>query len=71
MQAASLLDCLGSWAAGKGSLQQKLTRALIQSIKQGLVAPGVRLPSERSLATALSLSRTTVVAAYDNLREGG
>jgi len=71
MQITSLLDCLGSWAVGKGSLQQKLTRALIQSIKQGLVAPGVRLPSERSLATALSLSRTTVVAAYDNLREGG
>ncbi|MCU1339012.1 MAG: PLP-dependent aminotransferase family protein [Bryobacterales bacterium] len=66
-----LVDYLGPWAAGKGSLQQKLTRALIQTIRHGLLTPGLRLPSERNLAQALSLSRTTVVAAYDNLREGG
>jgi DNA-binding transcriptional MocR family regulator len=71
METRPLIDYLGSWAVGKGSLQQKLTRALIQTIRQGLVTPGVRLPSERSLAASLSLSRTTVVAAYDNLREGG
>lgn len=71
MEAHSVVDYLGPWAAGKGSLQQKLTRALIQTIRLGLLTPGLRLPSERDLARALSLSRTTVVAAYDNLREGG
>src|ERR1700676_3915043 len=71
MEARVVVDYLGPWAAGKGSLQQKLTRALIQTIRHGLLTPGLRLPSERNLSRALSLSRTTVVAAYDNLREGG
>jgi DNA-binding transcriptional MocR family regulator len=71
MEARTVADYLGPWAAGKGSLQQKLTRALTQTIRHGLLTPGLRLPSERNLAQALSLSRTTVVAAYDNLREGG
>jgi DNA-binding transcriptional MocR family regulator len=71
MEVQVLIDYLGQWAAGKGSLQQKLTRALIQAIQNGLLTPGIRLPSERSLAQTLSLSRTTVVVAYDNLREGG
>ena len=39
--------------------------------RKGAVHPGIRLPSERSLAQALSISRTTVVAAYDALRESG
>ena len=71
MEARAVVDYLGPWAAGKGSLQQKLTRALTQTIRHGLLTPGLRLPSERDLARALSLSRTTVVAAYDNLRDGG
>src|ERR1700680_1881901 len=71
MEVQSLADYLGPWAAGKGSLQQKLTLALIQTIRNGVLTPGLRLPSERSLAQALSVSRTTVVLAYDNLREGG
>jgi DNA-binding transcriptional MocR family regulator len=71
MEALALAGYLGAWAAGKGSLQQKLTRALTHTIRQGLLTPGLRLPSERRLAEALSLSRTTVVTAYDNLREGG
>jgi DNA-binding transcriptional MocR family regulator len=71
VEPAGLIDALGPWAAGKGSLQQKLARALTLTIRHGLLLPGIRLPSERALAQALSLSRTTVVAAYDHLREGG
>jgi len=71
VEARAVVDYLGPWASGKGSLQQKLTRSLIQTIRHGLLTPGLRLPSERDLARALSLSRTTVVAAYDNLRDGG
>jgi DNA-binding transcriptional MocR family regulator len=43
----------------------------VDAIRKGAVHPGIRLPSERSLAQALSISRTTVVAAYDALRESG
>ncbi|TDT33969.1 PLP-dependent aminotransferase family protein [Naumannella halotolerans] len=38
-------------------------------IADGRVAPGTRLPSERDLATALGLSRTTVTGAYRTLLE--
>ena len=60
---------LGSWSTGRGALQQKLARALMQVIRAGTIPPGLRLPSERALAQALTVSRTTVVAAYDALRE--
>ena len=71
MDARVLAGNLGTWSAGKGSLQQKLAYALTHVIRQGLLNPGIRLPSERSLAASLALSRTTVVAAYDALRESG
>jgi DNA-binding transcriptional MocR family regulator len=71
MEVQSLVRHLGSWPLGKGALQQKLTRALIQTVRNGYLIPGSRLPSERALAQALRLSRTTVVAAYDALREAG
>ena len=62
---------LGRWSAGQGSLRHKLIVALMDAVRLGGLAPGVRLPSERELAAALSVSRTTVVAAYDALREAG
>src|SRR5689334_7154103 len=71
MDAQALVPHLGVWPAGAGSLQQKLARGLVDAIRQGAIHPGIRLPSERSLAQALSISRTTVVAAYDALREDG
>jgi DNA-binding transcriptional MocR family regulator len=71
MQSADLVNQLGAWSAGKGPLQQKLARALTQAIRAGAIQTGIRLPSERTLAHALSLSRTTVVAAYDTLRDSG
>ena len=71
MQTQALVRLLGSWSGGKGPLQQKLSRGLMQAIRHGVLNPGVRLPSERALAEALRVSRTTVVAAYDALREGG
>jgi len=40
-------------------------------ILDGRVASGTRLPAERELATQLEVSRTTVTAAYAELREAG
>ena len=71
MDAQELVPHLGVWPTGPGPLQHKLARGLVDAIRKGAVHPGIRLPSERSLAQALSISRTTVVAAYDALRESG
>jgi DNA-binding transcriptional MocR family regulator len=40
-------------------------------ILDGRLVPGVRLPAERELAAALDVSRATVTAAYDRLRDQG
>lgn len=69
MDANQLARHLGSWSVGKGALHTQLTTALRNAIRNGAPAPGSRLPSERDLADALAISRTTVVAAYDALRE--
>lgn len=71
MEAQLLVHHLGVWSTGKGSLQQKLAGALARAVRDGTIGPGMRLPSERTLAQALTLSRTTVIAAYDALREAG
>ncbi|GHH71264.1 GntR family transcriptional regulator [Streptosporangium violaceochromogenes] len=50
-------------------------RALAQAVRSlildGRLPVRVRLPAERHLAAALGVSRTTVTAAYDRLREQG
>ena len=61
MNAQELMPHLGVWPTGPGPLQHKLARGLVDAIRKGAVHPGIRLPSERSLAQALSISRTTVV----------
>ncbi len=68
---AALVDALGSWSAGPGPLYAQLAEALDRSLERGDLATGGRLPSERQLSTALGVSRTTVVAAYDQLRATG
>jgi DNA-binding transcriptional MocR family regulator len=62
---------LGRWADGPGPLHRKLADALRQAIDRGHLAVGQRLPAERDLAARLSVSRSTVVAAYDSLRADG
>ena len=66
-----LEELLGPWAAGAAPLNEQLAAAIQQAIDRGDLAPGTRLPSERELAAALGLSRTTVVLAYDRLRGAG
>ena len=56
------------WDGGGDALYAALADALRRLVETGELAPGVRLPSERRLADALSVSRGTVVAAYDLLR---
>src|SRR4051794_16807715 len=60
---------LADWAAGPGSLTARLAGALRKAIDREEIAPGSRLPSERALAEAVAVSRTTIVAAYELLRQ--
>jgi DNA-binding transcriptional MocR family regulator len=52
-------------------LYLRLQAALEEAIKAGEIEAGERLPSERELATILSLSRTTVAGAYRELESRG
>jgi DNA-binding transcriptional MocR family regulator len=62
---------LGPWSAGGGRLHTKLAAAFRRAIERRVLAPGIRLPSERELSRQLLVSRSTVVAAYDSLRAEG
>src|SRR5215472_8009806 len=62
---------LGRWRARQGSLAVRLTGAIREAIATGDLWWGRRLPAERSLAVTLSVSRSTVVQAYDRLRGEG
>src|SRR5215471_3240402 len=62
---------LGDWASGAGPAYRLLADAIRARAEAGALSVGARLPAERSLAGALGISRTTVVAAYDLLRQEG
>ncbi|HEY7484197.1 MAG TPA: PLP-dependent aminotransferase family protein [Streptosporangiaceae bacterium] len=67
----SLVGQLGRWSAGRGPLYLLLAARFRQLIDDGMLAPGTLLPPDRTLAAALAVGRTTVVAAYDTLRQEG
>jgi GntR family transcriptional regulator/MocR family aminotransferase len=52
-------------------LQDQVYRALRGAILSGRMAPGLKLPSTRALAGALSVSRTTTQIAYEQLLAEG
>ncbi|MBJ7416992.1 MAG: GntR family transcriptional regulator, partial [Niveispirillum sp.] len=52
-------------------LQQRLFDRLRGAIVNGAIRPGERLPSTRTLAADLGVSRNTVVAAVDRLTSEG
>ncbi|MFC7024006.1 PLP-dependent aminotransferase family protein [Promicromonospora thailandica] len=67
---ASTARLLGAWHAG-GPAYVALADALRVAVLSGTLAPHTRLPSERELAAALHVSRTTTSGAYARLRELG
>lgn len=66
-----LVRLMGDWCLGDGVLHAQLADQLRRLVVQGKLATGIRLPSERSLAVALGVSRNTVAAAFDQLRGDG
>jgi DNA-binding transcriptional MocR family regulator len=69
----SLLRLLGAWRAQDSAqpAYRQLAQALRMLVLDGRIGIDVRLPGERELAAALGLSRTTVAAAFDRLRDEG
>ncbi len=67
-QLAGMLLASGS---PTGPLHRRLSDGLRELIDLGEIPPEALLPSERALAGAMSVSRTTVVAAYQTLRLEG
>jgi GntR family transcriptional regulator / MocR family aminotransferase len=57
--------------AGREPLGRQIYAALRQRILDGVLAPGDRLPSTRDLGEQLGVSRTIVVAAYEQLLAEG
>ncbi|MET7750013.1 PLP-dependent aminotransferase family protein [Micromonospora sp. NPDC005367] len=75
VRGVQLARLLGQWHSLPGRRRSPDYAALAGAVR-GLLADGrlplgVRLPAERELAEALKISRTTVTAAYRQLRESG
>src|SRR5919199_5789558 len=56
-----------SVAPAQARVTQRICEAIKGQIASGLLGPGARLPSTRSLAAEWGVSRTTVTAAYEQL----
>jgi DNA-binding transcriptional MocR family regulator len=68
---AALADLLGHWPAGDGPLYRLLAARIGRLADTAQLPVGLRLPPERELASALSVSRNTVAMAYQQLRDEG
>ncbi|HET9969867.1 MAG TPA: PLP-dependent aminotransferase family protein, partial [Streptosporangiaceae bacterium] len=71
INAHALADLLGRWPAADGPLYRLLATRIARLADTGELPAGLRLPPERELAAALSVSRNTVAAAYQLLRDEG
>src|SRR6202012_5537855 len=67
----ALADLLGRCPPADGALYRLLAARLGRLADTGELPAGVRLPPERALAAALSVSRNTVALAYQVLRDEG
>ena len=66
-----LAGILAAGLSGDGPLYRQLSDGLKHAVDRGEIPLGTVLPPERVLARSLSVSRATVVAAYDRLKSDG
>ncbi|WP_426565879.1 PLP-dependent aminotransferase family protein [Angustibacter sp. McL0619] len=66
-----LTRLLGAWPSASAPAYAALAGRIRLLVLDGRLPVGVRLPPERELAASLGVSRTTVSAAFDVLRDGG
>lgn len=70
ISARRLVQLLGDWR-GSGHGYLELSESIALLVRDGTVTAGTALPAERPLAEELGVSRTTVSASYQRLRESG
>jgi DNA-binding transcriptional MocR family regulator len=68
---AGIAAALGNWSGGGGPLYRRLAHAFTAAVVAGDLLPGTRLPAERPLAEQLAVSRSTLLAAFDELKREG
>ncbi|WP_216094635.1 PLP-dependent aminotransferase family protein [Jiangella alba] len=66
-----LATMIGDRPEAGGPAYARVAAAIRRLVLDGRLPLDTRLPGERELAAALGVSRTTVTAAYDELRDGG
>jgi DNA-binding transcriptional MocR family regulator len=66
----TMITLLGSWHAG-GPVYEQLAGGIRRLVADGRLPMQTRLPAERHLALELGISRNTVTAAYERLRDEG
>jgi DNA-binding transcriptional MocR family regulator len=71
LDGVALADLLGHWPTAEGPLYRLLAARISRLADTGELPSGLGLPPERDLADALSVSRNTVAAAYQQLRDEG
>ena len=72
LSARALGTLIQNWrTSGNGPAYAALADRIRLLVLDGRLALGTRLPAERELASHLGLSRTTVSAAYADLRDSG
>ncbi|MFP5312492.1 MAG: PLP-dependent aminotransferase family protein [Actinomycetes bacterium] len=71
LTALALSRLLGPWNSGTGPAYRELADVVRLLILDGWIPLETALPSERTLCSALGISRTTVTAAYSSLRDQG
>ncbi len=70
ISARGLAGALGGWRT-RAPAYEALADGIRLLCLDNRLAPNTALPAERELASALGLSRTTVTAAYQSLRDSG
>jgi DNA-binding transcriptional MocR family regulator len=71
ISADALVSALGNWAVDKAPIYKQLAAAIERAAVAGDLLPGTRLPPERMLAERLAVSRSTVLVAFDHLKQRG
>lgn len=66
-----LIQLLGQWTSGDGPLYRQLADRITALVGDGTLRAHDLLPPERMLAGALSVSRGTIVRAFDDLADKG
>jgi DNA-binding GntR family transcriptional regulator len=69
--ATALADPLGHWSAAGVRCTALLALRIARLADTGELPAGLRLPAERDLAAAVAVSRNTVTAAHQLLRDEG